>query len=76
MTIEEAVVEKLQRLPESNRKKVLLLIDQWIEQHSTVTMEDLPRAVAVVQRTWSTLTLSQKTLRWVAEDKDLEYDLG
>lgn len=76
MTLEEAIVAKLQRLPESKREKVLLLIDEWIEQHRTADAEEAQRAVAVVQNTWATLTLGQKTLRWVAEDKELEYDLG
>jgi len=76
MTLEEAVVAKLQRLPEEKREKVLLLIDEWIEQHRTVDREEARRAVATVQNTWATLTLDQETLRWVAEDKELEYDLG
>jgi len=76
MTLEEAVVAKLQRLPAGKREKVLLLIDEWIEQHSTADMEEVQRAVAVVQNTWATLTLNQKTLHWIAEDKELEYDLG
>ena len=76
MTLEEAVVAKLQRLPAGKREKVLLLIDEWIEQQSTADMEEAQRAVAVVQNTWATLTLNQKTLHWIAEDKELEYDLG
>ena len=76
MTLEEAVVAKLQRLPEEKREKVLLLIDEWIEQHRTVDREEARRAVATVQNTWAPLTLDQETLRWVAEDKELEYDLG
>lgn len=76
MTLEEAIVAKLQRVPESAREKVLLLIDEWIEQHGTTDIEEAQRAVAIVQNTWATLTLDQQTLRWVAEDKELEYDLG
>lgn len=76
MTREEAIVAKLQRVPEGQRDKVLLLIDEWIEQHRMVDTEETRRAVAVVQNTWATLTLNQETLRWVAEDKELEYDLG
>lgn len=76
MTLEEAIVAKLQRVPAGKREKVLLLIDEWIEQHSTADMGEAQRAVAVVQNTWATLTLNQKTLHWIAEDKELEYDLG
>ena len=76
MTLEEAIVAKLQRLPEGKRDQVLLLMDEWIEQHQTVDTEEARRAVAIVQNTWATLMLDQETLRWVAEDKELEYDLG
>lgn len=76
MTLEEAIVAKLRRLPEGKREEVLFLIDQWIEQHRMADAEEAQRAVTVVQNTWATLTLNQETLRWVAEDKELEYDLG
>ena len=76
MTLEEAVVAKLQQLPENERKKLLFLIDEWIEQYRTPDTRNDQRAMAAVQSTWATVTLDQKTLRWVAEDKELEYDLG
>lgn len=75
MTLEEAIVAKLQWIPEGTREKVLLLLDEWIEQHRLADTEEARRAVAIVQNTWATLTLDQETLRWVAEDKELEYDL-
>jgi hypothetical protein len=52
------------------------LIDEWIAQHRTADTKDIQQATAAVQSTWATVTLAQKTLRWVAEDKELEYDLG
>jgi hypothetical protein len=76
MTLEEAVVAKLQQLPENERQKLLVLIDAWIEQHRTADTSEMQRALAAVQSTWATVTLDQKTLRWVAEDKELEYELG
>jgi hypothetical protein len=76
MTLEEIVVTKLQQLPEHERQKLLVLIDTWIEQHCTADPSDIQQAMAAVQSTWATVTLDQKTLRWVAEDKELEYDLG
>jgi hypothetical protein len=76
MTLQETVVAKLQRLPEGKREEVLLLLDEWIEQHCRADTEETRSAVAVVQHLWATLTLNQETLRWVAEDKELEYDLG
>jgi hypothetical protein len=76
MTREETIVAKLQQVPEGQRDKVLLLLDEWIEQHRMVDTEETRRAVMVVQSTWATLTLNQETLRWVAEDKELEYDFS
>ena len=76
MTLEEAIVAKLQRVPEGKREKVLLLLDEWIEQQSPEDTEEVRRAIAIVQSTWATLTLDQETLHWVAEDKELEYELG
>ena len=76
MTLEEAVIAKLQQLPENARQKLLILIDAWIEQHRTADTSGIQQAVAAVQSTWATVTLDQQTLRWVAEDKELEYELG
>jgi hypothetical protein len=76
VTLEEAIVAKLRQVPEGTREKVLVLLDEWIKQHSATEMEEIPHAVAAVHNTWATLTLDHETLRWVAEDKELEYDLG
>jgi hypothetical protein len=76
MTFEEIVVTKLQQLPEHERQQLLVFIDAWIEQHRTTGPSDIQQAIAAVQSTWATVTLDQQTLRWVAEDKELEYDLG
>ncbi len=76
MTLEEAVVAKLHQLPEHERQQLLVLIDAWIEQHHMTDPRDIQRAMAAVQSTWATVTLAQKTLHWVAEDKELEYELG
>jgi len=76
MTLEEAVVAKLQQLPENERQKLLVLIDAWIDQHRAADTRDVQQTMAAVQSTWATITLDQKTLRWVAEDKELEYELG
>jgi hypothetical protein len=76
MTLEEAVVAKLQQLPDNERQMLLVLIDAWIEQRRTAGTSDIQRAMAAVQSTWATITLDQQTLRWVAEDKELEYEFG
>lgn len=76
MTLEEIVVAKLQQVPAHERADLLDLIDIWISQHRTTDASEIQRALAAVRSTWATITLDQHTLRWVAEDKELEYDLG
>ena len=76
MTLEEIVATKLQQLPEDERQELLVLIDSWIEKHATADTGDVQQAMAAVQSTWATVALDEKTLRWVAEDKELEYELG
>ena len=76
MTLEEAVVAKLRQLPENERTKVLALIDEWVERQRPPQIIDDQRALAAVESTWSTVTLDQKTLRWVAQAKELEYEIG
>lgn len=76
MTLEEVVVAKLQRLPENERQQLLVLIDAWIDQHRAADTRDIQRAMAAIQSTWATVTLEHQTLHWVAEDKELEYELG
>ena len=38
--------------------------------------KDDHQALEAVQSTWATIPLDRQTLRWVAEDKELEYGLG
>ena len=39
MTLEEAVIAKLQQLPENAREKLLFLIDAWIDNTARLTRE-------------------------------------
>ena len=72
MTLEETIVAKLHRLPEHERRRLLVLINEWVERRIVEGTEDAQRAVAAVQSTWATVMLNREMLRWVAEDKELE----
>lgn len=37
---------------------------------------DVSQALAAVESSWASFSLDEKTLRWVAEDADLEYELS
>jgi hypothetical protein len=76
MVLLETVVTKLQQLPESEQERLLRLMDEWIEELRTVEANQAQQAQAAVENTWATIILDGQTARWIAENKELEYDLG
>lgn len=76
MTKEEALLAKLRRLPDRERERVLHQIEQWLEQSLVPQPVNVQQAMAAVESTWASLLLNPATLHWVAEDDELEYDLG
>lgn len=76
MSIEKELLGKLRRLPKRERERLLQWIDEWIAENAMPQPEDVRQAVAAVESTWASLALDPATLRWVAEEKGLEYDLG
>lgn len=76
MNTEEVLLAKLRHLSAHDRKRLLHQIDEWIAQNAPPQFADVQQAVTAVQSTWASVSLDQKTLHWVAESKDLEYDFG
>ncbi len=37
--------------------------------------QDIKRAISAVEKTWGSIKLDKKTLKYIAEDKELEYDV-
>ncbi len=72
MNTEAMLLAKLQRLPQGERERLLRQIEEWLEQ--ATRSADVQRAVTAVESTWDSLPLDQTALRWIAEDKELEYD--
>ncbi|MBI4674970.1 MAG: hypothetical protein HY741_25290 [Chloroflexi bacterium] len=75
MTREERVIAKLGRLPEQERAQLYRRIEQWVEAALAAQHSDIQRALSAVARTWATIRLNPETLRWIAESKDLEYEI-
>lgn len=69
---EAMLLAKLQRLPPVERVRLLRHIEEQIEQMTQSA--DVQQAQAAVEGTWASIALDQATLRWAAEDKELEYD--
>lgn len=74
MSLEETFAT-LQRLPADERARLLLKIDLWLEETRNAKKSDLQSALAVVKHTWASIPLARDTMRWVAESKELEYDI-
>ena len=76
MNIEETILTELRRLPAGERERTLRRIDALIEIEIATKAVDVEQAVAAVASTWASLSLDEETLRWAAEDNELEYDLA
>jgi hypothetical protein len=75
MTTEEAVLAKLRCLPEHERARVLAEVAKLVDKQ-VAAWTDRQRGVAAVESTWASFSLDKDVLRWVAEDKELEYEAG
>ena len=79
MTPEEVLLAKLRRLPDRERERVLARIAQTLDDSRRAPRDaqhDAQHAAAAVDSTWDTVRLDPATLRWVTQDKAIEYDVG
>ncbi|OQY82748.1 MAG: hypothetical protein B6D41_17930 [Chloroflexi bacterium UTCFX4] len=74
MSLEETFAT-MRRLPSDERAQLLKKIEQWLEQTRMTHEVDVQRALAAVARTWGSISLETDLARWVAESKELEYDI-
>lgn len=74
MSIEETFAT-VRRLPTNERAQLLKKIEEWLEETVAAQTADVKRALSAIEGTWATIPLASETLRWVAESKELEYDL-
>ena len=70
---EEAVLDKLKQLPENMKIELLdFLIQKSLKREGP---QDIKRAVSAVKDTWGSIRLSREALKFVAEDKEIEYEV-
>lgn len=74
MSLEETFAT-MQRLPSDERARLLAKIELWLEETRAVEKSNLQSALAVVKQTWASVPLTRDTMQWVAESKELEYDI-
>ncbi len=73
---EEDVIYMMRLLPESKKVEVLDFLDFLIQRsREEEGRTDLKRAISAVEDTWGSIKLDKGTLRYIAEDKELEYEI-
>ena len=72
---EEEILDILKVLPESKKIEALDFLEFLSQRSKRVKRQDVKRAVLAVEDTWGSIKLDKKTLRYIAEDKEIEYDV-
>jgi len=72
---EEEILDMLRILPESKKIEALDFLEFLSQRFKRVKRQDVKRAVLAVEDTWGSIKLDKKTLRYIAEDKEIEYDV-
>lgn len=73
---EEEVLERVKQLPENMKIEMLDFLDYLIQKsRKRERPQDVKRAISAVEDTWGSIRLSREVLKFVAEDKELEYEV-
>jgi type IV secretory pathway ATPase VirB11/archaellum biosynthesis ATPase len=73
---EEEVLERVKQLPENMKIELLDFLDFLIQKsRKREGPQDVKKAVSAVEDTWGSIRLSREVLKFVAEDKELEYEV-
>jgi len=73
---EEEVLERVKQLPENMKMEMLDFLDYLIQKsRKREGLQDVKKAVSAVEDTWGSIRLSRGVLKFVAEDKELEYEV-
>lgn len=73
---ENRLLTLFRTLPEQKQVEVLDFILFIIHQIGKQEKQsDKTKAMAAVEETWGTLAIDRETLMYIAEDKELEYDV-
>ncbi len=74
--LDRDILEKIRKLPEVQKIGVLNYIEFLNEKFiRTEKRGDVNHALEAVEDTWGSIKLSKEDLKYIAEDKDLEYEI-
>ena len=73
---EKDLIQKVRILPEIQKMEALSYIEFLSEKFKRLKRRrDVDRALRAVEDTWGTINLNRRNLKYIAEDKDLEYEI-
>lgn len=73
---EKDLIQKIGKLPEIQKMEALSYIEFLSEKFERLKRRGgVDRALRAVEDTWGTINLNRRNLKYIAEDKDLEYEI-
>lgn len=73
---EKKILNMLTLLPDSEKTEVLDFLDFLVQRsRKEEGQKDLKKAISAVEDTWESIKLDKATLKYIAEDKELEYEI-
>jgi len=74
--LEKDIIKKIRKLPEIQKMGVLDYVEFLNEKNIQSGQNgDINRALKAVEDTWGSIKLSKEDLKYIAEDKELEYEI-
>ena len=72
---EGEVLDMLKILPENKKVEAIDFLEFLGRRFKQDKKKNLQRSISAVKSTWGSINLAKKILTFIAEDKELEYDV-
>lgn len=73
---EQDVLNRFKMLPEDRMAELLDFLDFLIQRVKEEKGQgDIKKAVSAVENTWNSIKLDRNILKYIAEDKEIEYEI-
>ena len=72
---EGEVLDMLKILPENKKAEVIDFLEFLGRRFKKEEQKNIQRSVSAVKNSWGSIKLNKKALSFIAEDKELEYDV-
>ncbi|MBW7897495.1 hypothetical protein B188_23180 [Candidatus Brocadiaceae bacterium B188] len=72
---EKEILNIFKILPENKKIEAMDFLQSLNQKFKKEKKHDIKKAVSAVKKTWGSIKLDKKTLKYIAEDKEIEYDL-